>query len=183
MKTFRTVVILRQPHVDLWITMRDHLPEVASRVPDIESVTEAKRVVAIGRTHIVNEWRARYSLPAALSSLISPDNLGWTDRNSWDNDAYICTWEISPYIFTEHIRCQGRTVFESAMAGQGARITFEGSLDVHAGFLGIGTPVERLAIPLLESMVSTMIPRNFRITVEAAAAFAQHELAQPRKTL
>ncbi|MGA8495603.1 MAG: hypothetical protein WB764_08985 [Xanthobacteraceae bacterium] len=174
MKTFRTIVILKRPHVQLWTTMRDHLPEVASRLPEIESVTETERIVGEdGKTHIVNEWLARYPIPAGLSSFIKRGELGWTDRNSWDDGAQVCAWAIFPYLFTEYIHCEGRTVFEPAMAGQGARITLEGKLELKAGFLGIATAAEKLAVPFLEAVVTSAIPRSLRATLEAAAAFEQ----------
>jgi hypothetical protein len=58
------------------------------------------------------------------------------------------------------------------MAGQGARVTFEGGLDLKPGLLGgsLGG-LERLVSGFLESIVTTVIPRNFRAVVEAAAAF------------
>ncbi len=152
--------------------MRDHLPEVASRLPEIESVTETERIVGEdGKTHIVNEWRARYPIPAGLRSFINIGELGWTDRNSWDDGAQVCAWAIFPYLFTEYIHCEGRTVFEPAMAGQGARITLEGKLELKAGFLGIATAAEKLAAPFLEAVVTSAIPRSLRATLEAAAAF------------
>jgi hypothetical protein len=58
------------------------------------------------------------------------------------------------------------------MAGNGARVTFEGGLDLKPGMLGgsLGS-VETLLSGFLESIVTTEIPRNFRSVIEAAATF------------
>ena len=130
MKTFKTLVILRCPHLVLWATMRDYLPEFASRLPEIESVTQTDRKIGEGgQTHIVNEWRSSYHLPTSVRSIIGIAGFGWTDRNCWDERTHVCQWTIEPYAMAEHVLCQGQTKFEPAMAGQGTRVTLEGSLE------------------------------------------------------
>jgi hypothetical protein len=185
MKTFRSIVVLKHPYTALWTTVRDHLSEFGSRLPDIESVTETERVVGLdGKTYIVNEWRARYTIPQGLRSIIGMNELGWTDRNSWDDSAYVCNWAIYPYIFAEHVRCDGKTVFEPAIAGQGARITLEGTLELKAGFLrGIAMAAETPAARFLEAIITTIIPKNLRATLEAAATFRSPSSDQPSRTL
>jgi hypothetical protein len=58
------------------------------------------------------------------------------------------------------------------MAGQGTRVMFEGAFDLKPGVLGgaLGG-VENLLSGFLESIITTVIPRNLRSVVETAAAF------------
>ncbi len=153
--------------------MRDHLIAISPHLADIEEIRQLDRGVdADGIVHIVNQWRVRHRVPPAIRSILKSDELSWVDRNSWDASTFTCSWTIEPNFLTEYIACSGHTIFVSAMAGQGARVTFEGGLDLKPGLLGgsLGG-VEKLLSGFLESIVTTVIPRNLRSVVEAAAAF------------
>jgi hypothetical protein len=184
MKNFKTVVVLKRPYRLIWGTMRDQLPKFASRLPNIVSVTETeRRSDKGGRTYIVNEWRASYQLPTGLRAGIVDGDLGWTDRNCWDETTHVCRWTIEPYLLAEHVVCAGQTKFESAIGDQGARVTLEGTLELKPGFLTTTTAVETLIAPVIESIVTTIIPKSLRSTLEAAAAFVSDETDQPSRTL
>jgi hypothetical protein len=173
LKTFRSLVVLKRPHRALWTVMRDHLIDISPHIADIDEIRQLERSIdADGVAHIVNRWRVRRQVPPVIRSTLQTAELSWIDRNSWDATTYTCTWTIEPSFLTGHIACAGRTIFATAMAGQGARVTFEGGLDLQPGLLGgsLGG-VERLVSGFLESIVTTVIPRNLRAVVEAAAAF------------
>jgi hypothetical protein len=173
LKTFRSLVVLKRPHAALWTIMRDHLVDTVPHIADIEEIRQLDRSVdSDGTVHIVNHWRVRHQVPPVIRAVLKTDELSWIDRNTWDASTFTCSWTIEPDFLTEYIACSGHTIFASAMAGQGARVTFEGDLDLKPGLLGgsLGG-IEKLMSGLLESIVSTVIPRNLRGVVEAAAAF------------
>lgn len=172
MKTFRSLVVLKRPRPELWVAMRDHLTEFAGQIADIEEIRQLERTAdAAGVVHIVNEWRVRQQVPAVMRPVLKTSELSWLDRNSWDAGSFTCTWAIEPRFLTEHITCSGTTAFAEAMAGQGTRVTFEGAFDLKPGLLGSLGSVEALLSGFLESIVTTIIPRNLRAVVEAAAKF------------
>ena len=172
MKTFRSLVVLKRPQQELWLAMRDHLVEFAGNIADIESIREIERTTdASNVVHIVNEWRVRQQIPAMLRSVLKTSELSWIDRNTWDAAGHVCTWAIEPNFLTEYIACSGTTSFAPAMGGQGTRVTFEGEFDLKPGVLGKLSSMETLLSGFLESIVTTIIPRNLRAVVEAAAAF------------
>ncbi|HEY2152544.1 MAG TPA: hypothetical protein VGH34_17170 [Vicinamibacterales bacterium] len=173
MKTFRSLVVIKRPREALWTIMRDHLIDISPHLADIQEVRQLDRSVdADGIVHAVNHWRVRHHVPPVIRSILKSEELSWIDRNSWDAGTFTCAWTIEPDFLTEYIACAGHTVFASAMAGQGARVTFEGGLDLKPGLLGgsLGG-VEKMVSGFLESIVTTVIPRNLRGVVEAAAAF------------
>jgi len=172
LKTFRSLVVLKRPRDELWSIMRDHLVDISGLIADIEEIRELQRTTdADGVVHVVNEWRVRQQVPRALRSILKTDDLRWIDRNTWDGATYTCAWTIAPCFLTEYIACSGRTSFASAMAGQGVRVTLEGGLDLKPGLLGSLGAIEKLVSGFLESVVTTIIPRNLRGVVEAAASF------------
>ena len=172
MKTFRSLVVLKRPRQELWLAMRDHMVDFAGDVADIESVRQIERTTdANDIVHVVNEWQVRQQVPAMLRSILKVSELSWIDRNTWDATTHTCTWAIEPNFLTEHIACSGITSFAPAMGGQGTRVTFEGEFNLKPGALGALRSMESLLSGFVESIVTTIIPRNLRAVVEAAAAF------------
>jgi hypothetical protein len=177
LKSFRSLVVLKRPHQELWTIMRDHLIAFSGRIADIEEIRQIERTVdGDGVVHMVNEWRVRRQLPAVIRSVLKTNELSWLDRNTWDARTYTCTWAIEPNFLSEHITCSGQTVFTAAMAGRGTRVMFEGGLDLKTGMLGGAFGgVDKLLSGFLESIVTTVIPSNLRAVVETAAEFELQE--------
>ncbi len=168
--------MLRRPQRELWSIMRDHLVEFAGSIGDIEDVRQIERTsVSDGVVSIVNEWRTRQRIPAAIRGLLNIDEVGWIDRNSWDSGTGICSWAIEPRFLADYVACSGDTTFTETMAGRGTRVTFDGTLDLRPGLLRSLGSMEPIVSGFVESIVSTIIPRNLRAVVEAAAAFALPE--------
>ncbi len=172
MKSFRSLIVLKRPQQELWTIMRDHLVTFAEHIEDIDAIRQVERTEhPDGVVHIVNEWRVRQQLPAVASSMLKIKELSWIDRNHWDPSTWTCSWVIEPNFLSEYITCCGQTGFASAMAGQGTRVTFTGELDIKPGWLGSLGSVGTMVSGFAESIVTTIIPRNLRAVVEAAAAF------------
>ncbi len=172
LKSFRSLVVLKRPRHELWALMRDHLAEFARSMAAVEEVREIERTPGRdGMVHIVNEWRMRQQIPAAIRSVLPIGDIGWIDRNTWNDATGTCSWTIEPHFLSEHIACSGDTIFADAMAGRGTRVTFAGALDLKPGLLGSLGRMEPLVSGFVESIVTTIIPRNLRAVVEAAAAF------------
>jgi hypothetical protein len=170
MTPFKTIAIVTAPTDALYTFMRDRLPELATDLQDIRSIRVLERRKARdGTVRLVNEWRAATRLPSAFSAIVRAEDLGWLDRAAYQSSG-VCRWQIEPFLFGEHIVCEGTTTYESAMAGRGSRVTFAGRFELdsaavqrHVGLLH--QPVARL----VESVVTTLIPRNFRRMMDAAA--------------
>jgi hypothetical protein len=178
MKSFETLVLVRQPVERLWATVRDRLPDLVPSIDEVETVVVLERdEVAPGRTRIVNEWRSTQHIPAVLAKALHATEIGWIDRSEWDSVTRVCRWSIEPSVLGEHIECRGTTTYASAMGGRGSRITFAGSFDLAPGALGkLAGPLERPVAAFVESMVTTLIPKNARSVFEAAAALVDTEV-------
>jgi hypothetical protein len=173
-KEFRSIMVLKCPREKLWNTMRDHLPQLAGRIDEIESVTELEREAnPDGSVRIVNRWLIRQQVPVFARALVGATEVSWIDRNLWSAAKSSCEWTIEPSVMRDSLSCAGITRFEEAIGGRGTRVTFEGAIDLKPS-LWIG-PLASLQSPItrfLESIVTTVIPRNFRDVLDAAAAFA-----------
>ncbi|MBW3579201.1 MAG: hypothetical protein KY462_15990 [Actinobacteria bacterium] len=181
MRTFRTLVVLRQPVGAVWTTMRDRLPELVPMIDDVDQITTLEREeLTDDRTRLVNEWQVRQRIPELLRGALPQGELGWIDRNIWDDDSHLCTWQIEPFVLPGAIRCEGSTSYESAMAGRGCRVLFEGSFDLSDDALSaLAAPLRRPATRFVETIVTTLIPRNTRSLLEAAAQRASEDAGEP----
>ncbi len=180
MKTFRSLVGLRQPPGPVAAAIRDRMSEVAPALENVESITEVARIVRPdGAVALVNAWRVNPALPSGLSTLVRPDQMGWLDHAEWSADLSVCRWRIEPLLMNAAIACKGETRFETAMGGRGTRAIFEGRLDIDPVALSSVPAVWRAtASTAVELLVGTMIPQNFRRTVEAVAALLDRSADQ-----
>jgi hypothetical protein len=152
--------------------MRDHLSQFAHRLADIEAVVERERSIETdGRVAVLNEWKLRYQVPDAIKKALGGSELGWMDHGRWQD--LVCNWTIEPFFLKGNINCEGRTTFEPAMGGQGARITLEGEFEIRQGaLLGAASVIEKPLLSFVESVVTGVLPNNLRSVVEAASAFS-----------
>jgi hypothetical protein len=182
MKEFRCLVVARHPPRALAAAVRDRICEVAPALEQVERITTRARVEQPeGAVSLVNEWRVNPDIPAALEGAITPEMLGWLDHAHWEPDLSACKWRIEPFFMPDAIRCEGLTRFEAAMGGRGVRATFEGRLDIDPSALSSVPLAWRAPASLgVEFLIGTLIPRNFRKTMDAVAALLESEL-QPVK--
>jgi hypothetical protein len=185
MKEFRCLVGLRHPPRAVAAAIRDLMPEVAPSLEHVEEIATIARVDhPDGAASLVNAWRVNPALPPALSTVLTRDKLGWLDHADWSSDLSACRWRIEPNFMDEAIDCQGVTRFEAAMGGRGARVVFEGRLDID--------PAALCAIPIawrgpaslaVEMLIGTIIPKNFRKTAEAIAVLLDAGSAHQRPVM
>lgn len=165
---FQTLKVVRHKLAAVWPAMRDDLPLVTSNRQDIHSVAEQDRQVVLPVHRIVNIWRAKTRLPAAITKLLDEDMFAWTDRAEWDDETGICKWSIELHHFRDAIHCDGTTVFESAIGGNGTKITFSGKLEWSKEKLGgIAGGITNAVLSNAEGIVRNAIQKNFLAIVGA----------------
>ena len=146
-------------------------------IDDVASIVELERdEVGPGHVRLVNEWRSSQRIPDLLANALGSAEVGWIDRNDWDAARRLCSWTTEPFVLHGSIDCHGTTTYEPAMGGRGARVTLAGEFDLARGALGgLAGALERPVGAFVESIVTTMIPKNTRKVIEAAAALIGSE--------
>lgn len=171
MKTFKALVVVREPMDPVWHTVRDRLPDLVPRIDDVDRVVVLEREDLDGEVvRLVNEWWASQRIPEVIGRALGISEIGWVDRCEWSTEDRVGRWTIEPHVLPDHIHCEGTTSYEPAMGGRGVRVAVEGTFDLRPGALrGLASSLERPVSAFVESIVSTMIPRSTRRVVEAAA--------------
>ena len=185
MKAFQCLVGVRRPPVQLAGGVRDWMSRVGPSLENVQQVVTVTRLDRPdGSTALVNEWRVNPPIPAALSTVVTNDMLGWFDHSEWASDLSACAWRIEPFFMAEAIRCQGTTRFEPAMGGRGTRATFEGQLDIDPSALARLQPAWRAPASIaVELLIGSLIPQNFRRTVEAVTALLETEASADQRSM
>jgi hypothetical protein len=139
---------------------------------DIESVTvQSREEKSDGTVNLVNVWKARPKLPAAVTSHIRPEMLAWNDYAQWSPRNFQCNWRMEPHSYTDRIKCYGVTRYEPAMAGRGTRITFVTNIELFVHDLpGVPALLEDTLSKAIEFFVSALVPQNFRKIAQAVGS-------------
>jgi hypothetical protein len=177
MKTFKSVIMVKYPKEEVWRAMRDRLPEMTPYLDDVAAITqEERKEQADGSLKLINVWKADIKIPSLFQSVIDPSTLSWTDRAEWFEKESRCRWTIEPHFFTDCIRCAGTTRFEPAIGGRGTRITFEGEMEILTKKIaGLPPFMEATAAKTVESLVISLIPKNFRKIIDALSVLLKEK--------
>lgn len=169
MKHFKNIIMVKYPVDMVWQTIRDRLPELAQWLDNVDTIKiEERNEQDNGDVNLTNLWQAKAKIPLGLKSVINPEMLSWIDRAEWKESSRQCHWQIEPNFFHDRIQCSGIAYYESAMGGRGAKIIFEGDIGIDAHQLpGVPAALESTIASGVESMVTSLIPKNFRKMTEA----------------
>ena len=164
MKTFKSMIVVKHPKKVVWETLRDRLADMVPFLDDVAAIQQVeRRESGNGAVRLTNLWKADIEIPDAIRSILHASEVSWLDRAEWFQLRDRCEWQIEPQFFTDHIHCAGTTSFEPAIGGRGTRITFEGKLDITINHIpGVPRFMQGTATKAIESLVTTLIPKNFQ---------------------
>lgn len=183
MKTFKSMIIVKHPKKLVWQTMRDRLTDMVPFLDDVAFIEQMdRRESGNGSVQLTNFWKADIKIPDAIRSILHASEVSWLDRAEWSEIRDKCEWQIEPRFFTDHIHCAGTTSFEPAVGGRGTRITFEGKLDIALNNIpGVPRFMHGTATKAIESLVTTLIPKNFHKLTAALSNLLDNERNRPLK--
>ena len=171
---FKTLSIIKHPINIVWTAMRDHYVEIVAFVDEVDSIHSiSRKKITPKKMEVVNIWKADPPIPEIISKQIKKEMLSWTDTAIWDEEKMICRWKIDSHYFKEKMNCKGFTKFEPAIGGRACRLSFQGSIDWDGNLpLSFGMADSMIA-KTLESIISKVIPNNFRKLASGVAAFIE----------
>lgn len=146
-----------------WTTYRDELPELADHLPNVTSIEMLSRETpADGVVKLVNKWHADGEVPAVASRFITRDMVNWTERVTWDENTWICTWEIEPAFFTKYVTVRGATEYLRAGPDR-CEIHIQGELSVDVrGMRGVPRILAGRVNKAAEKFIGALILPNMR---------------------
>ena len=154
---------------------RDHMPDLAEFMPNIDAITvESRKENDDGSVELVNRWTsANTEIPAAARSLIDTSNIYWLDHAHWKPGETRCTWRLEMGFMTDRIHCSGTTAYTAVSESQTA-MRIEGELNLDLKGL-----VPRLMLGAvtkgIERFVGKLVQPNFQKTSDALTAYLRSQ--------
>ncbi len=163
------------PLADVFAATRDHMPELAEFMPNIDSIKVESRIEnEDGSVELVNRWSsASTEIPAAARSLIDASSIYWLDHAHWKPGETRCSWRLEMGFMADRIHCSGTTAY-SAISESETAMRIEGELRLDLKGL-----VPRLMLgPVtsgIERFVSKLVQPNFQKTSDALTAYLRSQ--------
>ena len=82
------------PISNVFKAMRDHMPELAEYMPNVDNIdVESREESPDGRVHLVNRWNAAATeIPAVARPFVDQSDVYWLDHAVWDENTHACQW-------------------------------------------------------------------------------------------
>ena len=161
------------PIQDVFLAMRDHMPELAQYMPNVKSIEVTLRdELGGGVVHLVNRWNAAATeIPAVARPFVDPSSVYWIDHAKWNADDLACSWRLEMGFMAERISCTGVTSYHTIDEGR-TEMRIKGELELDLKGL-----VPRLllgkATSGIEKFVSKLVAPNFEKTSNALTAYLE----------
>ena len=155
------------PRERVYSTLRDHMPDLAQFLPNVESITVKERnEPAPGVVDLVNLWKAaRTEIPAVARPFVDQSKLNWLDRAHWTASDWTCAWSLEVGFMPERVKCSGKTTYEED-GPLSTRMRLRGPLVLDLKGLLPGL-IARTATPSVEAFIVKLVQPNFAKTVDA----------------
>ena len=81
MKSFKSIMMSKQPVKQIWTAIRDRTPELAEMLDDVDKIVVLERKqLRNGIVRLVNEWHATHRLLNSLKPVLGSDSIVWLDH-------------------------------------------------------------------------------------------------------
>lgn len=169
---FSSKDLIEFPLDDVFSTHRDHLPELAEFLPNVESIVVESKEEDGEMLRIVNTWTAaRTEVPAILRPFVKPEMMKWTDYAAWHVQDRICHYRIELGFLKEAIDVQGVNRMVATEDGQ-TEVTLEGQITVDAKKIpGVPKFMAKKVGAAVEKFVVKTITPNLKKTNDGVRRF------------
>ena len=168
------------PIQDVYLAMRDHMPELAEFMPNVASIeVESRDSSTEGRVQLVNRWNAAATeIPTIARPFIDPANVYWLDHAEWVDDEHAAHWRLEMGFMAERVSCQGTTSYHRVDEHR-TEMRIQGTLT-----LDLKGMVPRLLLSKVtkgvEAFVGNMVQPNFQKTSDALTAYLERQSGGPQ---
>jgi len=154
---------------------RDRLPEVVPYLDDIREIRVEERDEDDGVVRLHNVWSSDRDIPRFARAVVRPDQLKWDDRAAWHEEGLYSDWVIATRVFTDAVRCEGRTEILEDGSG-GTKVRLDGVFEVDLATVpGVPGFVGKRIAPQLEKFIVSLITPNLERTTLAIGRFLDEQ--------
>ena len=162
--------VIPHPRARVFAAFRDEMPAVAPFMPNVREILVRSRVENGTRMTIHNEWVGKGEIPKVAQGIVKPDMLRWDDFAEWDSATTACDWSLKLRVFTDNVRCSGRTVLSDEAGG--TRVTLSGTLTLDMRDIpGVPRFLAGTVAPQVERFVVALVTPNLEQMNTALARY------------
>lgn len=157
---------------------RDELHRALPYMPNVRAIeVRSQEELEPGVWRFMRVWTAGGDIPAPLRGFLPEGVLRWDDDALWSEKSWTSEWDIRTHLFTEAIRCSGRTLIVEIGADR-TRVEMHG--DLQLDYKKIANLPELVAMPLVrttESYLTRQITANLASTADAITRYLREKRA------
>jgi hypothetical protein len=155
---------------------RDDLHRALPYMPNVRGIeVRSHEELEPGVHRYFKVWTAGGDIPAALRSFLAEGVLRWDDVAVWSEKTWASEWDIKTHLFTEAVKCSGRTLLVEIGPGR-TRVEMHG--DLQLDYKKIANLPELVALPLVrttESFLTRQITANLASTADAITRYLREQ--------
>jgi hypothetical protein len=165
------VTTIPYPLEQVFAAMRDHLPELAAYMPNVDSiVVESREELSEHRVQLVNRWNAaKTEIPPVARPFVDASRMFWTDYADWESDLHRCSWRLKTGFMSDNVNCKGTTTYVATEADR-TELRISGMLSLDLRGLLPRFVIKR-ATKGVEKFVIRLVQPNFQKTADALTAY------------
>ena len=154
----------------VFLAMRDHLPELAQYMPNVQSVEVLNREDReTGEIAILNKWNSSTEIPKVVRSFVNADQKYWLDRAVWSEQKKAADWSLEMGFMPDRVKCVGRTSFHP-LSAEATEMRVQGSLELDLKGL-VPRLLLKKSTSAVERFVRMLVQPNLQKTSDALIAY------------
>ena len=162
------------PADEVFLLLRDRMPELVPYLQDIESITVTHREEDGDTVHIVNLWRAGLDkVPQTIRRFFKPELVSWNDHAVWTTEDRAARWRLEPRVGAAVFECSGMTRVEE-LEPRRCRLVIDIDLVIHPERVpGVPKLLARKFSGRVEQTIASTLTPNMRHLAASVNSWAK----------
>ncbi len=164
------------PAEEVFLLIRDRMPELVPYLHDIEDIIVTERVDDGDSVRIVNLWRGSLDkVPSPVMKFVKPDLATWNDHAVWTTADRTATWRLEPRVGAKIFECEGTTRIVEIDDGR-CRLVLDIDLNIHPERVpGVPRLLARRFGGRVEGFIAGLLTPNMKNLAGSVRAWAKGE--------
>jgi hypothetical protein len=151
------------PAEEVFLLIRDRMPELVPFMNEVESITVTKRVDDGETVRIVNLWQGSMDkVPKPIQRFVKPELASWNDHAVWTTPDRTARWHLEPRVGAKVFECSGTTKIQELDEAR-CRLVMDIDLEVYPERIpGVPKILGRRFRGRIEQTIAGMLTPNIR---------------------
>jgi hypothetical protein len=168
---FRIAEIIRHPRERVYCAYRNHLTDLVSYLPNVDSIETLEREQTDQGIRMLNRWKINAAIPRVVRPFLHEKMMTYLDQANWLDQEHKVNWRNEIGLFPEAIDCHGTNFFNEGPHPDTTEVALTGRLDIDlSGIRGVPRMLHGFA-PKVESFILNLVRPNLVAVARAVGRF------------